>query len=113
MATPVRTAFVEKGDGHIEIDADGVVVPIREVTLAAEVPGRIMKKSANCRAGKFVKAGTVLFEIDNRDYQLDVARLEENAGNRYSILKKSMRKSNRIRNRWDTRSNSLNWCTRM
>ena len=84
LATPVRTAFVEKGDGHIEIDADGVVVPIREVTLAAEVPGRIMKKSANCRAGKFVKAGTVLFEIDNRDYQLDVARLE--GERRQSIL---------------------------
>jgi multidrug efflux pump subunit AcrA (membrane-fusion protein) len=75
-AVPVRTTPIQKMEGRIEIDADGVVVPLREVTLAAEVPGRLLRKCESCRAGQFVKAGSVLFEIDPRDYQLDVQRLE-------------------------------------
>ncbi|NCY02465.1 MAG: biotin/lipoyl-binding protein, partial [Planctomycetia bacterium] len=75
-AVPVRTTPVQTMDGRIEIDADGVVVPLRELTLAAEVPGRVLKKAEDCRAGQFVQAGTLLFEIDPRDYELDVRRLE-------------------------------------
>ena len=75
-AAAVHTVAVEKTDGRIEIDADGVVVPLREVTLAAEVSGKVLRKAEACRAGEFVKAGTLLFEIDPRDYELEVARLE-------------------------------------
>lgn len=75
-AVAVRTSPLHKMAGRIEIDADGVVVPLREVTLAAEVPGRVLRKSEACRAGQSVKAGDVLFEIDPRDYQLEVQRLE-------------------------------------
>jgi multidrug resistance efflux pump len=52
------------------------VVPLREVTLAAEVAGRVRHKAPACNEGQFVKAGTLLFEIDPRDYELDVERLE-------------------------------------
>jgi len=75
-AVAVRTTPLQKMAGQIEIDADGVVVPLRELTLAAEVPGRVLRKSEACRAGQSVKAGAVLFEIDPRDYQLEVQRLE-------------------------------------
>ncbi len=75
-AVAVRTTPLQKMAGRIEIDADGVVVPLREVTLAAEVPGRVLRKSEACRAGQSVRAGDVLFEIDPRDYQLEVQRLE-------------------------------------
>ncbi|RLS75945.1 MAG: biotin/lipoyl-binding protein [Planctomycetota bacterium] len=75
-AVPVRTVPVERESGRIEIEADGVVVPLREVTLAAEVSGRVLRKSDSCNEGQFVRKGDVLFEIDPRDYELDVARLE-------------------------------------
>lgn len=75
-AVPVTTVSVEPVTDGLAIEADGVVVPLREVTLAAEVGGRIVRKTDDCRAGRFVKAGTPLFEIDPRDYELDVARLE-------------------------------------
>jgi multidrug efflux pump subunit AcrA (membrane-fusion protein) len=75
-ATPVRSVPVQRMDGRIEIDADGVVVPLRELTLAAEVAGRVLRKADSCRAGQFVRAGAVLFEIDPRDYELAVQRLE-------------------------------------
>jgi len=76
VATPVHTAEVTPEVGGLTIEADGVVVPLREVTLAAEVGGRIRKKADSCNEGQFVKAGTTLFEIDPRDYELDVERLE-------------------------------------
>ncbi len=78
-AVPVRTAAVEPGDGRIEIEADGIVVPLREVTLAAEVSGRVLRKTEACNEGQLVKKGDVLFEIDPRDYELDVERLEREA----------------------------------
>lgn len=76
VATPVRTTDVRSETGGLTIEADGVVVPLREVTLAAEVGGRVLRKSDACNEGQFVKAGTPLIEIDPRDYQLDVERLE-------------------------------------
>ena len=75
-ATPVRTTDVRVETGGLTIEADGVVVPLREVTLAAEVSGRVFRKSEACNEGQFVKAGTPLIEIDRRDYQFDVERLE-------------------------------------
>lgn len=75
-ALAVRTVVAESVTGGLTIDADGAVVPLREVTLAAEVAGRVRSKSADCNEGHFVKAGSPLFEIDPRDYELDVERLE-------------------------------------
>jgi len=75
-ATQVHAIEVVRESGGLTIDLDGVVVPLREVTLAAEVAGRVLRKAEACRAGRFVSAGTLLFEIDPRDYELDVARLE-------------------------------------
>lgn len=76
VATAVRTVAAEPVTGGMTIDADGIVVPLREVTLAAEVAGKLRTKSADCNEGHVVKAGSVLLEIDRRDYELDVERLE-------------------------------------
>lgn len=76
-ATPVRTAGVERQSAGIDLEMDGVVVPLREVTLAAEVPGRVLRKTEACNAGQVVTKGVVLLEIDPRDYEFDVSRLEK------------------------------------
>jgi multidrug efflux pump subunit AcrA (membrane-fusion protein) len=75
-AVPVRTVTVEEESQGIEIEVDGVVVPLREVTLAAEVAGRVRVKSEACNEGRVVAKGDVLLELDRRDYELDVARLD-------------------------------------
>ena len=75
-AVSVRTAPVLAEEAGVDVEADGVVVPVREVTLAAEVGGRVLTKSAACNEGEFVSKGTLLLQIDPRDYELDVARLE-------------------------------------
>jgi len=75
-AFPVRTVAVERETAGLTLEADGIVVPLREVRLAAEVAGRILRKNPACKQGQFVTAGTLLLEIDPRDYELDVERLE-------------------------------------
>lgn len=76
VAMPVRTVPVDDVAEGLTIVSDGVVVPLREVTLAAEVAGRVAMKSKDCNEGQVVAKGTVLLEIDSRDYRLDVERLE-------------------------------------
>lgn len=73
----VETMSAKSQTGNFEFDVDGVVVPFREVDVAAEVSGRVTYKSLNCRAGQPVREGDLLFRIDDEDYRLDVARLKE------------------------------------
>ncbi len=59
----------------LDIEVNGVVVPFREVTLAAEVAGRVSYKSPNCKIGRYVEEGELLFSIDKTDYEWEVERL--------------------------------------
>jgi multidrug efflux pump subunit AcrA (membrane-fusion protein) len=47
-AVAVRTVAAEPVSEGLTVDADGVVVPLREVTLAAEVAGRSSRRAAGC-----------------------------------------------------------------
>jgi multidrug efflux pump subunit AcrA (membrane-fusion protein) len=76
VAPTVETIVVKPHAGALNISIDGLVVPFREIDLAAEVSGRVAKKYPICREGNYVKAGTPLLEIDARDYELEVERLK-------------------------------------
>ncbi len=75
VAPKVETITVQPHTGGLDFTVDGLVVPFREIDLAAEVAGRIAKRSEKCRAGTYVTAGTPLIEIDGRDYELETERL--------------------------------------
>jgi multidrug efflux pump subunit AcrA (membrane-fusion protein) len=72
----VSTAPVQPAAGSFQIRVHGTVVPKHEVTLAAEVAGRVIEKTEEFRAGNFVKAGTLLLRVDPQIYKLEVQRLE-------------------------------------
>ena len=76
-AVMVQSLPVVREPGLIEIDFDGVVVPLREVTLSAEPGGRAVQLADACRGGRFVEKGAQLLAIDPRDYELEVRRLEQ------------------------------------
>ena len=76
-AAIVRAMPAVREAGIIDINFDGVVVPLREVTLSAEVGGRVVHKSPSCRGGQFVEEGTLLLEVDPRNYEIEVRRLEQ------------------------------------
>ena len=71
----VSVRAATKFESTMTVQADGVVVPFREIRLAAQVAGRIDHKSENCRAGRQVKQGDELFRIDQRDYLLTQQQL--------------------------------------
>ncbi len=79
VASPprVETMKVVRYEGNLQIDIDGTVVPFREMTLTSEVAGRVQRRHELCQAGRFVKQGTILLEIDPRDYELEIKQLEQ------------------------------------
>jgi len=56
--------------GSIQLLVSGTVVPHKEINLAAEVSGRVLKKFPECLAGNFVEKGVPLIQIDPEAYQL-------------------------------------------
>lgn len=73
----VETVAVEYHEKALDFGIDGMVVPHREISLSGEVSGRITYKSPLCRAGRYVKQGEMLLQIDPRTYELDVKRLTQ------------------------------------
>jgi len=71
----VGTIFPFDSTSALEIDVSGIVVPYRQVTVAAEIAGRVSTKNELCRVGHFVKEGDLLFQFDPTDFQLDIDRL--------------------------------------
>ncbi|MEM9367412.1 MAG: hypothetical protein AAGD07_15585 [Planctomycetota bacterium] len=61
----------------ISFEVDGAVVPYRQISIAAEVGGRVTYKADDCRMGCRVTKGELLVKIDATDYKLEVRRLEE------------------------------------
>ena len=74
--TIVSTDDLRFHSGPVVIDVNGVVVPLRELRLAAEVAGRVVELSENVRAGRKVKKGQVLIRLDSTEYELEVKRLQ-------------------------------------
>jgi len=74
-ASLVETTTVVAHTAGLTIDVDGLVVPFREIDIAAEVAGRIEFKSPVCNEGHYVENGTLLLRIDSRDYELERDRL--------------------------------------
>ena len=72
----VRTAAIRAWDAPLTIEVDGEASTYRILTVGAEVTGRILQKPDTTRSGTFVEQGTLLFEIDPVNYQLEVHRLQ-------------------------------------
>ena len=73
----VQTAPVKQHDGGIDFTVDGQVIPYRALDIAPEVSGIVKYKSEKARAGKFVRKGEILLEIDPIDYELEIRQLTE------------------------------------
>ena len=72
---PVRTRVLGPPRKQFEIRVGGRVVPRREVTLSAEVTGRVIARPDDLRAGRHVSRGTLLLQIDPVDYGLELRKI--------------------------------------
>ena len=72
----VEVVEVVADAGGVTLDSDGVAVPYREIAVSAEVGGRVVEMSEDCRSGRYVAAGQVLLKIDPQTYEIEKRRLE-------------------------------------
>ncbi len=93
----VLTELIKLSESGITITVDGVVVPSREVKLAAEVSGKVLFTRDGCKVGNLVRkatarerdvAGTenLLIEIDPENYQLEVKRLTQEYAQAQNVI---------------------------
>ena len=66
----VAEEFSEK----LGIEVSGIVVPHREIRMAALVGGTITEK--HCEAGTFVRKGDILYRIDPKDFELQIKQIK-------------------------------------
>ena len=64
-----RVQRLELGSYQINIETHGLVSAHNQVTLSAEVTGRIITINPKFEVGHFFSAGDVLLKIDDRDYR--------------------------------------------
>lgn len=76
VGQPVKTAPVVAFQGAFMIEVEGTATPWERQPVVAEVAGRIKHREEICRAGRTVKAGTKLLEVDSAEIDLEVLRLQ-------------------------------------
>ncbi|HUS92915.1 MAG TPA: HlyD family efflux transporter periplasmic adaptor subunit [Phycisphaerae bacterium] len=72
----VRTVPLDKTSEPVVVEAFGTVVAAKELTLQAEVGGRIIHLEPNLVVGGLVPEGRTLLQIDPADYRLEVRQRE-------------------------------------
>ncbi|MBS0457583.1 MAG: MdtA/MuxA family multidrug efflux RND transporter periplasmic adaptor subunit [Proteobacteria bacterium] len=75
-ATPVGAANATAGDIHVVINGLGTVLPLRTVTVSAQVAGQL--QTVDFKEGQHVDKGAVLAQIDPRSYQAALAQAQGN-----------------------------------
>lgn len=77
--TQVRTRVqpLEVGSYQVHIETHGLMSPHNQVTLSAEVTGRVVKINPEFEVGRFFSAGDVLLKLDDRDYKTAIRIAEQ------------------------------------
>jgi multidrug efflux pump subunit AcrA (membrane-fusion protein) len=70
--TTVEVVPIQRHETGIDFSVDGEVIPFRRIDLVAEIQGRVIYKSEQCRLGQYVQKDELLLKIDPVDYQLAV-----------------------------------------
>jgi RND family efflux transporter MFP subunit len=85
---------------RIPVQAQGIVSPLRETSLQAEVRGRVVEVSPNFNVGSFVEEDEILLRIDPRDYQTSLLRAQAAVESAESSLAQEKGRAEVARNEW-------------
>jgi RND family efflux transporter MFP subunit len=72
----VEVAEFRKASVPVAVEAYGTVVPARELTLQAQVEGRIIEQDAALVPGGVIPADRKLLQIDPEDYKIQIKELQ-------------------------------------
>ena len=70
----VEVAEVRRLPRRIDVEAQGTVVPAQRVVVQPQVSGRIDAVAANLAPGTILRAGDLIFAIEDADFKLAVAK---------------------------------------
>ncbi len=107
-ATPSDTAPVVEvmpvalREHAVRIAAQGTVTPPIEIELVAEVGGRVVSVAPALASGGFFDAGTVLVQLDPRDYELAVTRARAEVAQAEMQLEIEQAEAATARAEWET-----------
>ena len=94
-AISVTTVVARQRDMPVELEATGTVVPVTSVDVRPQVTSSII--SVHVREGQFVKAGDLLFTLDSRTDEANVARLRAQMAKDQASLADAQRQLTRSR----------------
>ncbi len=94
-AISVTTVIARQRDVPVELEATGTVVPVTSVEVRPQVTSAIV--SVHVREGQFVRAGDLLFTLDSRADQANVARLRAQMAKDEAALADAQRQLTRSR----------------
>jgi len=107
----VDSVFVLPQPYQISVSSQGAIVPKRQISLVAEVSGRVVNISENFVSGGFFKADDVLLKLDERDYRYALLNAEAqtaNAERELALEKGQARQAKRVwRDLGSAEANSL------
>jgi len=96
----VRTTEIQTGPQAIHIQGEGTVRPLREISLAPQVGGKVLYISpALVNGGQFSK-GDVLVRIDPVDYELAVTLAKANGKDAESLLELAKEEAAAAQEEW-------------
>ena len=71
----VKTAVVTESIRGLDLQVHGLVVPRRKLLMAAQVAGRVLRRTPNSKSGSSIDRDEVLLQIDPTDLEIEERRL--------------------------------------
>jgi RND family efflux transporter MFP subunit len=84
----------------LTLRSEGTVKPKRDITLVAEVSGRILKVTDDFADSATVRAGDVLLEIDPADYHTEVIRAQARVADAEQVLALEKGRARQSKREW-------------
>lgn len=85
---------------RLSVQAQGTVMPKREIDLVSEVSGRVTRVDSGFVAGGFVKSGQPLLQIDDRNYQAAVLEAQSRVAEAEQRLAEERGRSRQAQREW-------------
>lgn len=101
VALPVEAVAAQRGDYRISIPSQGIVKARTQSTLAAQVAGNIVARSAQFAEGGAFKKGDWLLQIDDRDYQAALKLAEANLTAAEVSIKEELARAKQAKRDWE------------
>ena len=99
-AIRTRVAEMKLQDYPTVIETQGLVRPHNEVTLTAQVSGRIVRISPSFEDGAFFKKGDVLLELDEADFQAGLIAAEASLARSKTVMAQEETRAKQARLNW-------------